>query len=72
MPPFGPIKRKNLIRFLKKSGFSGPFSGSRHQFMLKDDITIRLPNTHGGDVGKELLARILRQAHISKEEWEIL
>jgi hypothetical protein len=40
--------------------------------MQKDDITIRLPNPHGGDVGKELLARILRQVHISKKEWEII
>ena len=36
------------------------------------DITIRLPNPHKGDVGIELLARILRQAGINRDEWEAL
>lgn len=31
-----------------------------------------LPNPHSGDVGKSLLARILRDALISREEWEKL
>ena len=72
MPPFGPVKRKNLIRHLKQLGFDGPFSGGRHQFMVKEDISIRVPNPHKGDIGRELLIRILRQAKISKEEWEKL
>jgi hypothetical protein len=38
--------------------------------MLKDDLTITIPNPHQGEIGKELLTRILRQAKISKEEWE--
>ena len=40
--------------------------------MLRADTTIRIPNPHQGDIGRELLARILRQAHISREEWEAL
>jgi predicted RNA binding protein YcfA (HicA-like mRNA interferase family) len=52
--------------------FSGPFSGSNHQFMVKGDITIRIPNSHQSDIGKGLLSRILRQAEISKEQWEKL
>ena len=72
MPTFGPIKRKDLIRYLKKIGFEGPYAGSKHQFMVKEDITIRIPNPHQGDIGKELLSRILRQAHMSKEEWKFL
>jgi hypothetical protein len=38
--------------------------------MVKGNITFRVPNPHEGDVGKELLGRILRQAEISKDEWE--
>jgi predicted RNA binding protein YcfA (HicA-like mRNA interferase family) len=72
MPPFGPIKRKDLIRHLKQLGFEGPYSGGKHQFMVSGDITIRLPNPHKGDVGIELLARILRQAGINRDEWEAL
>lgn len=72
MPPFGPVKRKNFIRFLKKSGFEGPYSGGKHQFMLMNEITIRVPNPHQKDIGRDLLTRVLRQAGISKDEWEKL
>jgi predicted RNA binding protein YcfA (HicA-like mRNA interferase family) len=61
-----------LIRFLGQAGFEGSYSGGRHQFMIKGDITLRLPNPHQGDIGKEFLARILRQAGIGKDEWERL
>ncbi len=72
MPPFGPIKRRDLIRYLKQLGFDGPYSGGKHQFMSKGDITLRLPNPHQGDIGREFLARILRQAKINRDEWEQL
>ena len=72
MPRFGPIKRKDLIAYLKQLGFEGPLSGGKHQLMVKDDITLRLPNPHEGDIGKEFLARILRQARIERDEWERL
>jgi len=72
MPPFGPIKRKDLIRHLKQFGFEGPYSGGKHQFMVRGDIAIRVPNPHQADIGMELLARILRQASINRDEWERL
>ena len=70
MPPFGPVKRKDLVSYLTRFGFEGPYSGGRHQFMVKGEITIRIPNPHQSDIGKELLRRILRQAGISREDWE--
>jgi predicted RNA binding protein YcfA (HicA-like mRNA interferase family) len=72
MPTFGPIKRPDLIRYLRQLGFEGPYSGSKHQYMLKDDITVRIPNPHKGDIRMALLAEILRQARIEKDEWEQL
>jgi len=72
MPSFGPMKRRDLVKSLKLLGFEGPFSGGRHQFMVKGNITVRVPNPHEADIGRELLIRILRQAGISKEEWEKL
>lgn len=35
MPPFRAIKRSDLIANLKKLGFTGPYSGGKHQFMIK-------------------------------------
>lgn len=72
MPRFGSISRKDLIRCLRQLGFDGPYSGGKHQFMLKGDLTLRIPNPHQGDIGKELSARLLRQAGIDKDEWEQL
>jgi len=72
MPPFGPVKRKELLRYLQQLGFSGPYSGGKHQFMVKGNLSIHVPNPHQGDIGRDLLLRILRQAGISKEIWERL
>ncbi|MEN9230096.1 MAG: type II toxin-antitoxin system HicA family toxin [Thermostichus sp. DG02_5_bins_236] len=72
MPAFGPIKRADLIRYLRELGFEGPFVGGKHQFMQKDQIRLILPNPHRSDVSSDLLARILRQAEISKDDWEHL
>ena len=72
MPAFGPIKRDVLIRCLRKYGFDGPYSGGKHPFMVKGDLTLTILNPHNKDIGREFLTRILRQAGVSKEEWEKL
>ena len=72
MPHLGPIRRVELIRYLQILGFEGPYSGGKHQFMLKGVIRLRLPNPHRKDVGRELLSRILKQAGIDKDSWEKL
>jgi predicted RNA binding protein YcfA (HicA-like mRNA interferase family) len=72
MPHFGPIKRKELIRYLRRLGFEGPYSGGKHQFMIKSEIVLSIPNPHKADIGKELLSRILKQAKIDRNTWEKL
>jgi predicted RNA binding protein YcfA (HicA-like mRNA interferase family) len=70
MPPFKPVKRKELIKARKEAGFDGPFSGGRHEFLVKGELQLVLPNPHQSDISKDLLARILRQANLTREEWE--
>jgi predicted RNA binding protein YcfA (HicA-like mRNA interferase family) len=72
MPPIGPIKRKELIKVLKRAGFEGPFIGGKHDFMIMGELRLVIPNLHHNEIGKELVVRILRQANISREEWEKL
>lgn len=72
MPPFGPIKRKDLIRALKRAGFEGPFPGGRHEFLVKGELRLILPNPHQREISRDLLARILRQARIDRADWEKL
>ena len=65
-----PLSRKELIRKFRALGYSGPFSGGRHQFMIKASQKIRIPNPHYSDIDVSLLKEILRQAGISSTEWE--
>ncbi len=72
MPAFGPVKRQKLIRNLRKLGFEGPYSGGNHQYMVKGQLRLVIPNPHKGDISRALLSRILRQAGIERENWERL
>lgn len=70
MPPWGPTKRRVLIAGLRTFGFEGPFSGGKHEFMVKGDLVLTIPNPHQGDIGPELMAIVLRQAGITRKQWE--
>jgi len=70
MPLLTPVSRRELIERLKRLGFEGPYIGGRHEFMLKGDRRLILPNPHRGDISVDLLVRLLRQAGITRKEWE--
>ncbi len=72
MPVLGPIKRRDLIFYLRQLGFEGPYGGAKHQFLVKGSLRLRIPNPHQGEISKGLLSRLLREAGISWEEWEKL
>ncbi len=72
MPPFGPIKRQELIRYFKRLGFDGPYGGGKHQYLIKEQLKLVVPNPHRDEISRDLLARILKQAGISRDEWEQL
>lgn len=61
MPAFGPIKRKDLVYYLKKLGFAGPFAGSKHEFMERGENRLTLPNPHQSEIGRALLSTILHE-----------
>jgi predicted RNA binding protein YcfA (HicA-like mRNA interferase family) len=70
MPAWRPISRRELIAVLRHLGFEGPYSGGKHEFMVRDQRVLTIPNLHRGDIGLGLLGVILRQAGISRKEWE--
>ena len=72
MPPLSPSSRRELIRRLGRLGFDGPFTGGRHEFMVRGERRLILPNPHRGEIGVDLLARLLRQAGIEREDWNSL
>jgi len=46
----------------------GPF----HQYMVKGEIKLTVSNPHQSDISRDLLAKILRQGGIDRNEWEKL
>jgi len=70
MPAFGPIKRRDLVKTLRRLGFTGPFSGGKHEFMVRGETVLTIANPHRGDISRDLLAIILKQAGVNRREWE--
>ena len=69
MPRLKPISWRELVRHLRKFGFQGPCQAGKHPYMIKDNLTLTIPNPHSKDISTDLLSRILRQAGINKEDW---
>ena len=72
MPADGPIKRNDLIAALRRAGFVGPKPGGNHRYMIRGNVRVIIPNPHGHDISREFLRRLLKQAGISRDEWEQL
>ena len=41
MAVWGPISRRDLIGGLRSLGFTGPYSGGKHQFMVRGEMALR-------------------------------
>ena len=61
-----PVKWKELVKRLQQFGFSGPFVGGRHPYMVKGNLVLTIPNLHKGDIGVALLLKVLKQAGIKQ------
>ncbi len=70
MPKLTPVKWRDLIKRLRALGFEGPFAGGKHLYMVRGDLVLTIPNPHRREVSVDLLRRILRQADISRQEWD--
>jgi hypothetical protein len=71
-----PCKRREFIRRLRSLGFDGPFSGSRHQFLVFEDNRLTIPSNDEYSIPQ--LRLMLREAstilrrEISLVEWDRL
>jgi hypothetical protein len=43
MSRWAPCKRRVFVRRLRAMGFDGPFSGTRHQFMVYEQHRLAIP-----------------------------
>jgi predicted RNA binding protein YcfA (HicA-like mRNA interferase family) len=69
MSKLAPISQNELIKKLRLFDFKGPYSGGKHQYMIKGNLRLTVPNPHKEKVSVDLLTRILRHAQITREEW---
>ncbi len=69
MPKLSPVSWRSFVFKLRTLGWAGPYQEGKHPYMIKKNLTLTIPNPHAGDIGVDLLLRILRQAGISRKEW---
>ena len=66
-------KRREFIRRLRKLGFEGPFSGTRHQFMVYQQHRLAIPSNTDYSVPQlRMMTREVAQIlgrEISAEDW---
>ena len=73
MPAWRPLKRREFIRKLRALGFDGPYSGTRHQFMISGQHRQTIPTNSEYSVPQIRL--LLRQVEailarpVALEEW---
>jgi len=76
MAGWRPLKRRDFIRKLRALGFDGPYSGTRHQFMIFGQHRQTIPTNAEYSVPQIRL--LLRQVEsilarpVSLEEWNSL
>lgn len=76
MPGWRPLKRRDFIRKLRALRFDGPFSGTRHQFMISGQHRQTIPTNSEFSVPQ--VRMLVRQAEsilarpISVDEWDSL
>lgn len=71
-----PCKRREFMRRSRKLGFDGPFSGTRHQFMVYQQQRLAIPSNSEYSVPqlKMMLAEIgsILGRSITLQEWNEL
>lgn len=76
MSRWAPCKRRDFIRRLRAIGFDGPFSGTRHQFMVYEQHRLAIPSNAEYSVPR--LRMMIREVEeiigrkITTDEWDRL
>lgn len=76
MSQWTPCKRRDFIQRLRKIGFDGPYSGTRHQFMVFRQHRLAIPSNAEYSVSQ--LRMMIREAEeiigseITVDEWNKL
>ncbi len=76
MSRWTPCKRSDFVRKLRRLGFDGPFTGTRHQFMVVSQKCLAIPSNSEYFVPQlRIMIRKIRDlmgGEITLEEWTSL
>jgi len=76
MPRWTPCKRRDFIRKLRQLGFDGPYSGTRHRFMIYQYHRLAIPsNTEYSAPQLRMLiseVELIIERELFVEEWNQL
>lgn len=76
MSRWTPCKRRSFIKKLLRLGFEGPYSGSRHQFMIHKNHRLAIPSNDEYSVPqlKMMIQEIeeILERKIEVEKWNLL
>ena len=64
-----PLPRGKVVKRLRALGWDGPYPGRKHATMRKGKHKLTIPNTHSSDISKALIGELLKQAGVSRAEW---
>ena len=73
MSRWTPCKRRDFVQRLRKLGFAGPYSGTRHQFMVYGQQRLAIPSN--AEYSTPQLRMMIREAEeilgreIALDEW---
>lgn len=71
-----PCRRREFIRRLRSLGFTGPLSGTRHQFMVYQDRRLAIPSNPEYSIPQLRMmpreAELIPGREIPAEEWNAL
>ncbi len=71
-----PCKRSDFIRRLRKLGFEGPFSGGKHQFLVREGRRLTIPTNSEYSIPqlKMMINEVeaILEREVTNEEWETL
>jgi len=76
MSPWKPCKRTDFIRRLRRLGFSGLYSGAKHQFMVYENHRLTVPSNEEYSVPQ--LRMMIREVEgiigreVDSDRWESL
>lgn len=76
MPRWNPCKRSSFVQRLQRLGFTGPFAGTKHQFMVFGQHRLTIPSNSEYSVPQ--LRMLLREVAtilgrtLSQSDWNDL